>query len=150
MSADATLRSVAEVMSLEGNVRPPSVASPAVLHDPRPSGTPVGHVTDERPDGLVISFKRGPPVGSTSDQLFVVRRLTGSRVVGCRWDRWRISRDVGKRVPAASPLLEEIKLHIFDGFPYLGYVRQLGWEGYVFTIVVFVPIFELPDFHEFA
>ena len=125
MSPNAALCSIAEVMSLEGDVRPPSVASPAVLHDPRPSGTPVGHVTDERPDGLVISFKRGPPVGSTSDHLFVVRRLSGSRVVGYRWDRWGISRDVGKRVSAASSFLEKIELHIFDGFPYLRHVGKL-------------------------
>ena len=59
----------------------------------------MGHVPYQRPDRLVIGFKRGPRVGSTSDQLRVITRDRGSRIRGYRWDVGIFSRDVGKGCP---------------------------------------------------
>ena len=109
-----------------------------MLHDPRPTGTPVSHVAEQRPDRLVISFKRGPRVGSTSDQLRVITRDRGSRINGYRWDSRVVPRDVGKGMSAASSFLQKEELHIFYRFTDLVDISQLCRERYVVAVVVFV------------
>ena len=98
----------------------------------------MSHVAEQRPDRLVISFKRGSRVGSTSDQLRVITRDRGSWISGYRWDSRVVPRDVGKGMSAASSFLQKEELHIFNRFANLVDISQLCRERYVVAVVVFV------------